>query len=134
MFSRGLQHLSYIDQLDGRKLKEERSESVIFEGEVDRIYTNVGTTSVRVGDGGNCEILVKAVGFKDCVVWNPWINKSAGMNDMSPEGYRKMVCVENGNVAETVTLEPKATWEGAVGLSLQMLPETENATKSKAKI
>lgn len=128
---RGLQHFNYIDQLDGRKVKEDRSESVIFEGEVDRIYTNVGTNSVRVGDGGNCEILVKATGFKDCVVWNPWINKSAGMNDMSPEGYRKMVCVENGTVAEPVSLEPNNSWEGAIGLSLQVLPETETAAKAK---
>ncbi len=50
---------------------------------------------------------------------------------MSPEGYRKMVCVENGTVAEPVSLEPNNSWEGAIGLSLQVLPETETAAKAK---
>ena len=31
---RGLQYTKYVDQLDGNKLKEQRSESVIFSGEV----------------------------------------------------------------------------------------------------
>ena len=31
---RGLQYTTYVDQLDGNKLKEQRSESVIFSGEV----------------------------------------------------------------------------------------------------
>jgi D-hexose-6-phosphate mutarotase len=39
------------------------------------------------------------------VLWNPWIEKTKGMADMSPEEYKEFVCVEAGAVAEPVTLE-----------------------------
>jgi glucose-6-phosphate 1-epimerase len=35
------------------------------------------------------------------VVWNPWVDKSKTLSDFSPEDYKKMVCIEPGNVAKT---------------------------------
>lgn len=48
---------------------------------------------------------MKRTGFRDVVVWNPWIAKSKTMEDFAPEEYKEMVCVEAGSVAEPVTLE-----------------------------
>ena len=38
------------------------------------------------------------------VVWNPWETKAQQMSDFDDLGYREMVCVEAGKVAEPVTL------------------------------
>jgi len=120
---RGLQGKSYVDQVDGNKLKEEKSESVIFQQEVDRKYRDVGNAPISVNDGGNCELQIKQTGFKDYVVWNPHIEKTSRMSDLPPSGWEHFVCVEAGAVMEPITLQAGESWEGAQGISLLMLPE-----------
>jgi len=39
-------------------------------------------------------------GSNSLVVWNPWIEKSKQMNDMTEDGYRSMVCLETSNARE----------------------------------
>lgn len=49
----------------------------------------------------------------DVVVWNPWIEKSAGMSDFGPkDGYKNMLCVETGAVGGWQKLEGGDTFEG----------------------
>jgi len=51
--------------------------------------------------------------LSDVVVWNPWDAKAKSMADFGPEdGWKKMVCVETGSVAQWNTLEAGDTWEG----------------------
>jgi glucose-6-phosphate 1-epimerase len=40
----------------------------------------------------------------DVVVWNPWIEKSKKMADFGDDEYKKMICVEPGNVSRKDTL------------------------------
>jgi D-hexose-6-phosphate mutarotase len=42
---------------------------VIFEAEVDRVYSNIPTSALKIQDT-NIEI-IKSSSFKDVVVWNP---------------------------------------------------------------
>lgn len=41
-----------------------------------------------VDEGKNRAIQVEKEGFPDAVVWNPWINKAAGMADFGDEEYK----------------------------------------------
>jgi D-hexose-6-phosphate mutarotase len=34
------------------------------------------------------------------VVWNPWAEKAAAMVDLGDHAWRRMVCVEAGNIAD----------------------------------
>ncbi len=53
--------------------------------------------------------------LQNVVVWNPWIEKSKGMADFEPKkGYKNMLCVEAGQVAEWTKLEGGDAWEGGV--------------------
>jgi glucose-6-phosphate 1-epimerase len=113
---RGLQNRQYIDQADGLKYKEDRSEALIFEGEVDRMYV-AGAAA--------------PLGFKDMVVWNPHILKCERTADLPNDAWRKFVCVEAGSVVEPVTLAAGQTWEGAQGISLQMLPDVQSILDSQ---
>jgi glucose-6-phosphate 1-epimerase len=46
------------------------------------------------------------------VVWNPGAALAAGMSDLEPEGWRRMLCVEAAAVARPVVVAPGARWEG----------------------
>ena len=39
------------------------------------------------------------------VIWNPWIEKAKQMSDFNDEGYRNMICVEAGKVADVENLK-----------------------------
>ena len=52
-------------------------------------------------------IVVGKSGSHSTVVWNPWIEKTAGMSDMEPDEWQGMVCVETANAADNIlTLAP----------------------------
>lgn len=84
-------------------------------------------------------MVIAREGFRDLVVWNPWIEKAKGMGDFADEEYKEMVgcrlllfchtssplpsslrapapsfqlCVEPGSVAKPVQLGAGKTWEG----------------------
>lgn len=88
-------------------------------------------SSARVNDGGNCEVVVKTSGFKDIVVWNPHVAKTAGMADMPKDGWKSFVCVEPGSVQRPVTLDAGQTWDGLMGISLAMLPDLQSQVAEK---
>ena len=94
----GLEKNAFIDKLTG--CEEPASQAPISMGaETDRIY--------RLPDGPielrdpilRRTITIEHAGATSAVVWNPWIEKSARLDDMGPaDAYRGMVCIETGNV------------------------------------
>eukprot|EP01083_Nonionella_stella_P288243 980916_1 len=108
----GLQGLMFNDKLDQRKapqLKNEGNEHVGIDGEVDRIYCDIGGKDIVLMDKTKEKyqvITIKRTNFADVVLWNPWIDKSKRMSDFDDEEYKEMVCVEPGSVTRPVTLKP----------------------------
>lgn len=90
-------------------------------GETDRIYTPVKGPShpVVVSDGGKPRFTVVRDNLDDVVVWNPWVDKAAGMGDFAPkDGYKSFVCVEAGSVKGWQKLDKGDAFEGAQTISL----------------
>jgi glucose-6-phosphate 1-epimerase len=106
----GLKGINYIDKVDQGANKSQDNEAITFQGDVERVYVNGAAQSLRINDGGNAEILIKATGFNDFVVWNPWSAKAGATADLGEENYPKFVCVEAGTVAEPQPLKPGQTW------------------------
>ncbi|KAJ3197496.1 hypothetical protein HK101_003194 [Irineochytrium annulatum] len=109
----GLAGGKYVDKVRNAQAFVEDQEEVVFTGEVDRVYENPTLKAVAIMEGGRMTANVVYEGFNDVVVWNPWIEKAAGMADFPDDGYKKMVCVEVGQVAQNVTLPPGGSWEGS---------------------
>lgn len=106
----GLQGVSYSDSLlNGREDVESR-EAVTFESEVDRIYFDA-PDRLELSDGVARTEITKR-NMRDSVVWNPWIEKAARLEDFGDDEYKRMVCVETGNIKSRVQLEPGKEWEG----------------------
>lgn len=101
-------------------------------GEVDRVYTppmqtndtNVLRVTIGVGDNRTLTLTASAgvapSNVSDdpdstttttsipvsCVVWNPFVDKAAGMADFGNEEYHDMICVEPGILGNDILLHP----------------------------
>ena len=47
------------------------------------------------------------------MVWNPGPEKAAALADLEVNAYKKMLCIEAGNILRSITLESGATWSGS---------------------
>lgn len=89
----GLEQKPYIDALTWQKATQ--IGAIDFDGEVDRVYQNVDKEILLVDK--NQKISIKNSGSSSCVVWNPWIDKSSKLSQMSPDEYKEMLCIESAN-------------------------------------
>jgi len=62
-------------------------------------------------------VAVRKEGFSDCVVWNPYIEKSKGMADFGDDEWKSMICAESAIVVNPVTVQPGGSWTGTQVLS-----------------
>ena len=129
----GLNNIDYIDSADYKTVKTDRAPVISFNGDyVDRIYKrgekmdeNVGRSRAEallsVGDGGNCDLVIRAANMPDAVVWNPGADKCKEMSDMEETGFKEFVCVEVGAVTKPITLEPGQQYNGGQAIILRVL-------------
>lgn len=106
---RGLDNCAYLDKTDGFRCKEQHG-PVRFDGEIDRIYVGTDADCIIVDPVLAREILIRKQSSRSTIVWNPGPEGAARMNDMGPQGFRKMLCVESANVGDDrVQLAPGAS-------------------------
>lgn len=105
----GLHGISYRTGERGR-VDEEREVAVT--GELDRVYLDT-PPELRVHDPRNGrDLVLRAEGFADTVVWNPWAAATAALPDMADDEYLEMICVEAAQVGAPVRLDAGASWTG----------------------
>jgi len=110
----GLRGLAYTDTADAGRLKKETGIGVVVEGEVDRIYHDAPPTLLLREE--HRAMGIHAENFPDVVVWNPWVDKCAALDDMPADGFRRMLCVEAAAVREPIELAAGASWWGRQSL------------------
>lgn len=111
----GLGGCAYLNTVGARTERVQAEPELRFSGEVDRIYWNP-PRRLALREPGR-ELAVETETFPNAVVWNPWIEKSAAMSDMEPEGYRRMVCIEAVAAGDPLVLRPGGRWSGIQRLS-----------------
>jgi glucose-6-phosphate 1-epimerase len=103
----GLEGTTLIDKTDRFIRKVQPAEPVRATKETDQVHLNTTATCVVHDPVGKRRITVEKTGSDSTVVWNPWIAKTAGMADMAPDEWQRMICVETANAADnTVTISP----------------------------
>ena len=103
----GLEGAMYIDKVDAMTRKRQGAEPLRITGETDRVF--LGTCAPCVVDDRALgrRLTVHKTGSATTVVWNPWVDKAAGIADLEPDDWRRMVCVETANAADdAITLAP----------------------------
>lgn len=102
----GLESVTYADNLESFKHKSGDA-PIVIDREVDRVYLDTEHACSIDDVALNRKIVVEKSGSRSTVVWNPWIDKAAGMADFSDDGYKTMVCIETANALEDfVTVPP----------------------------
>ncbi|ANV86401.1 D-hexose-6-phosphate mutarotase [Picosynechococcus sp. PCC 7117] len=115
----GLAGLDYIDKADQEKLKQQIGE-VTIQGEVDRIYQNTAPKLFIDDLSLERKIEVCNRNSTTTIVWNPGMEKTATMGDLSPDAYQRFLCVETANAAaETITLAPGERY--TLGITYRLL-------------
>ena len=106
----GLEGSEYLDKVDGSTRKRQGAEPISFTGERDQVHVNTASTCTVHDPVWSRRIVVQKTGSMSTVVWNPWAEKIRALTDMEPDGWRKMLCVESGNIGEnSIELAPGAT-------------------------
>jgi glucose-6-phosphate 1-epimerase len=101
----GLENTTYIDKVDGMARKRQGTEPLRLTGETDRVFVGTRSRCVLEDRVLTRRLTVDKSGSATTVVWNPWSAKAAGIADLEPEDWRRMVCVETANAADdAVTL------------------------------
>lgn len=118
---RGLEQVEYLDALQDFRRCTQVGE-IRFDAELDRVYEHCDTDEWIEDEALSRKICLKKTNSRSTVVWNPWIEKSAKMDDFEEGGYRQMVCVETGNIAgDAVHLVPGMSHTLGVDISLEPL-------------
>jgi glucose-6-phosphate 1-epimerase len=115
---RGFSGKWYLDKTQGGIETKDEAKKLVISDETDRVYLKA-PKKVEVEDRGNDRrIEVRATGFKDAVVWNPWAEKVTGFIGLGTEDYLRMVCVEAAQIGSPVELKPGTSWSGAQTLAI----------------
>ena len=93
---KGLDAKAYYNALNGNTSIQDGDISI--EEEVDRVYFDPSKSITLLN--GDFKVQIDQEGSNSLVVWNPWIEKSTQMTDMSDDGYKSMVCLETSNARD----------------------------------
>ena len=103
----GLEGTTFIDKTDGFKRKRLGNQPLEIAKETDQVHLSTKATCVIHDPVWQRRIIVEKSGSDSTVVWNPWIEKTKDMSDMTPDGWQNMICVETANAADNaVHLSP----------------------------
>lgn len=103
---RGFEGVSFSDFLNGGRESVDNLNDRPITEQTDQLYIDAPDFAAIL-DEASCPLFqVEKERFGDFVLWNPWIEKSAQMADLSPNDYLKFLCLEAGNVRSKIALSP----------------------------
>lgn len=115
-YVQGLEGYLCDDKVTKVPIYSHSAEPITIPGEVDRVYApppGHDVVNATIGVGNDRVVTLEASGQVDqavvpisCVVWNPYIEKAAGLADFDNEEYHDMLCVEPGILGTDIVLHP----------------------------
>jgi len=124
----GLDGAQYADLLD-KNARKRQAGPTAFKGELGRVYVDTEATCVIEDARLNRRIGIQKQGSLSTAVWNPWATTAGKMDDLGPEGWRDMVCVESANaLANVVTLDAGSSHTMSASYSAVDIASVERRT------
>jgi D-hexose-6-phosphate mutarotase len=100
----GLKGANYLDKTDGFAQKTDNADAIRINSEVDRTYLDTAAAVEILDPKLRRKIRIEKDNSLSTVVWNPWSAKSQQMPDFGNEEFKRMLCVESGNVGKNRTV------------------------------
>jgi glucose-6-phosphate 1-epimerase len=102
----GLDGVSYLDNTESNKEKTQRSD-VIIASPTDRAYRNTQSEVDLLDANKKRRIRLRKEHSLSTVVWNPWSDGAARLQDLGDGEWRQFLCVEASNILDAaVNLAP----------------------------
>jgi glucose-6-phosphate 1-epimerase len=119
----GLAGTFYLDKTRAGRREPQTEALVTIAAETDRVYLDTPARCV-IEDRGWCRnVVIEKVGAASTVVWNPWAEKAVTMADLGNPAWRRMICVETGNIADNnVRLAAGAEHQMSTAISAHAVP------------
>ena len=107
---KGLASATYLDKRDANQSKATPAGPLLLDRWTDSVFAG-NRSAVSINDVGNKRsINIVKTNSATTVVWNPWAEGAATLNDMDDDEWPCFVCVEAANTgADTITLQAGAT-------------------------
>lgn len=97
----GLEHTQYLDK-NADFVKACQIGAVTLTEETDHIHTDIKHDLILNDPAFKRKIKISSSGNKNVVVWNPWVNGSAAMQDLGNDDYKHFICLEVANAVPGV--------------------------------
>jgi glucose-6-phosphate 1-epimerase len=110
-YIRGLGGLHYRDTVINQQNCLQEEDMLTIDQEIDRIYAE--TVEKIVIEQMHQQLEISQTGFQDAVVWNPWKEKAAQLNDLEAHEYQHFVCVEAASILKPIVLKSREAWKGS---------------------
>jgi glucose-6-phosphate 1-epimerase len=105
----GLEQTLFVDKVDAMTRKRHGAGPLRLTGETDRVFLGTRARCVVDDPALRRRVVIDKTGSATTVVWNPGSTKAAGIADLEPEDWQRMLCVETANAADdAVALAPGA--------------------------
>ena len=102
----GLEGCPYFDKVATANTHAPQS-PLHLTGEFDSVFCDTQATCRVIDPDMGRQISVAKTGSDSTIVWNPWISKSAKMQDMADHEWPQMLCIETANAGHNIiTLKP----------------------------
>ena len=102
----GLESTHYLDNTDSNKEKRQAGEGAIAT-QTDNAFLGTQHAVDLIDPVLRRRIRLEKTNSRTTVVWNPWRESAAKMQDLGDDEWKQFVCVEASNIMDAaVTLEP----------------------------
>ncbi|HEV2732434.1 MAG TPA: D-hexose-6-phosphate mutarotase [Terriglobales bacterium] len=118
---RGLDGTHYLDNTDSNKEKTQVGEATTA-SQTDNAYLDTQNAVALIDPGLRRHIRLEKTNSRTTVVWNPWREGAAKMQDLGDGEWKRFLCVEASNImSAAVTLEPGQEHKMTALLSVERL-------------
>jgi len=112
----GLNDLDFIDKTKNGVKDKENRQHVTIEKETDRVYLDLKEDPILLDSASGRQLRLEKGGFRDAVVWNPWIEKARALTDLGESAYPKFICIEIGVIGKPEVVQPGGSWSATHSL------------------
>ncbi len=118
---RGLDGVTYLDNTDGNRRKNQQGDAVIG-APTDNAYMNTAAGLQLLDPVLNRQVQIAKQNSHTTVTWNPWAEGARALSDLGEDEWEHMVCVEASNILDNaIELAPSETHTITVTMAINPL-------------
>lgn len=118
----GLDGADYLDNRDGNQRKTQ-SGGLQLSAQTDNAFVGASGPVEIVDEALRRRLKTEKLNSNSTIVWNPWRDGASSMSDLGADEWRRVLCVEGGNILDAaVLLEPQGVHTMTVEISIATEP------------